>query len=90
MNSPHPGMYVSPTWALATKTIILTLKELMDRAELDYKFNQQRGEFIIDNWNGRIWIGSGDKPDSLRGPNLSWAGIDEPFIQRKEVFICHM
>ena len=58
----------------------------MDRAELDYKFNQQRGEFIIDNWNGRIWIGSGDKPDSLRGPNLSWAGIDEPFIQRKEVF----
>ena len=85
-NSPHPGMYVSPTWALATKTIILTLKELMTRAELDYKFNQQRGEFIIDNWNGRIWIGSGDKPDSLRGPNLAWAGIDEPFIQRKEVF----
>ena len=58
----------------------------MDRAELDYKFNQQRGEFIIDNWNGRIWIGSGDKPDGLRGPNLAWAGIDEPFIQRKEVF----
>ncbi len=86
VNSPHPGMYVSPTWALASKTIILTLKELMTKAELDYTFNQQRGEFVIDNWSGRIWIGSGDKPDSLRGPNLSWAGIDEPFIQRKEVF----
>ena len=86
MNSPHPGMYVSPTWALATKTIIITMKEILQRAEVDYKFNQQRGEFVIDNWNGLIWVGSGDKPDSLRGPNLSWAGIDEPFIQRKDVF----
>ena len=86
MNAPYPGMYVSPTWGLATKTIILTLKEIMQRAELDFTFNQHRGEFIIHNWSGCIWIGSGDRPSSLYGVNLAFAGIDEPFIQRKEVF----
>jgi hypothetical protein len=45
-----------------------------------------KGEFIIHNWDGHIWLGSGDKPESLRGPNLSWGAIDEPFIQKKDVF----
>jgi PBSX family phage terminase large subunit len=86
VNSPHPGMYVSPSHNLGQKTIIITLKEVMNKAGMDYTFNQMKGEFIIDNWNGKIWIGSGDKPDSLRGPNLAWAGIDEPFIQKRDVF----
>ena len=79
-------MYVSPTHGLAQKTIILTLKEIFRRSDIDFTFNQNKGEFRIHNWDGLIWIGSGDKPDSLRGPNLSWAGIDEPFIQKREVF----
>jgi len=86
LNSPHPGMYVSPSHNLSQKTIVITLKEIMDKAEMDYTYNQMKGEFLIHNWNGRIWLGSGDKPDSLRGPNLAWAGIDEPFIQKREVF----
>lgn len=85
-NKPIPGMYVSPSYALSQKTIVITLKEIMDRSEVDYTYNQQRNEFRIHNWDGVIWVGSGDKPDSLRGPNLAWAGIDEPFIQKKEVF----
>ena len=86
INKPLPGMYVSPTHGLAQKTIILTLKEIFRRSDIDFTFNQNKGEFRIHNWDGLIWIGSGDKPDSLRGPNLSWAGIDEPFIQKREVF----
>lgn len=86
INAPIPGMYVSPSYALSQKTIIVTLREIMDRSEMSYTYNQQRNEFRIHNWDGVIWVGSGDKPDSLRGPNLAWAGIDEPFIQKKEVF----
>ena len=86
INKPLPGMYVSPTHGLAQKTIILTLKEIFRRSDIDFTFNQNKGEFRIHNWDGLIWIGSGDKPDSLRGPNLAWAGIDEPFIQKREVF----
>jgi len=86
LNAPQPGMYVSPSHNLGQKTIIITLKEIMDKAGMNYTYNQLKGEFIISNWNGRIWIGSGDKPDSLRGPNLAWSGIDEPFIQKRDVF----
>ena len=86
INSPYPGMYVSSTWGIAQKTIIMTLLEIMDRSDLEYTWNQQRGEVRIANWNGTIWFGSGDRPHSLRGSNLCWAGIDEPFIQRKDVF----
>jgi hypothetical protein len=79
-------MYVSPTYKLAKKTIMITLKEMLDRSQIDYSFNRTDSIFHIKNWDGLIWIGSGDDPDSLRGPNLAWAGIDEPFIQSREVF----
>lgn len=86
INRPLAGMYVSPTWSLSNKTIVETLKQILGRSEIDYTFNQQKGEFNIHGWGGRIMLGSGDKPSSLTGVNLAWAGIDEPFIQRKEVF----
>ena len=85
LNSGIPGQYVSPTFMMARKTIIPTLYDIAIRSGLDLEHNKTYGEFIIRNWNGIIWIGSGDNPDSLRGPNLAWAGIDEPFIQDKLV-----
>lgn len=86
LNAPIAGMYVSPSYGLSQKTIVITLKEIMNRAGLDYSYNQMKGEFHIRNWDGHIWLGSGDRPESLQGMNCSWAGIDEPFIQKKDVF----
>ena len=86
INAPHPGMYVSPSHGLSQRTIVITLKDILNRTGIDYTYNQMKGEFHIHNWDGHIWLGSGDKPDSLKGSNLSWSGIDEPFIQKKEVF----
>ena len=85
-NAPIAGMYVSPSYGLSQKTIVITLKEIMNRTGLDYTYNQMKGEFHIRNWDGRIWLGSGDRPESLQGMNISWAGIDEPFTQKKDVF----
>jgi len=86
LNQPHAGMYVSPSHGLSQRTIVVTLKDILNRSAINYTYNQMKGEFLIHNWEGRIWLGSGDKPDSLKGSNLAWAGIDEPFIQKKEVF----
>ena len=86
INSPIPGMYVSASYKQAKKTIIPTLHEILRRAQVDYTFKVTDNEFIIHSWQGTIWIGSGEDPDSLKGPNLAWAGIDEPFIQKREVF----
>ena len=84
-NSGFPGQYVSPSYPMAEKTIIMTLKEIMMRSGLDYSYHETKHRFHIKNWDGHIWIGSGDKPDSLKGATLAWAGIDEPFIQKKDV-----
>ena len=38
--------------------------ELLDGAGIRYKFNVTNHEFTIRNWNGTIWIASGDEPES--------------------------
>lgn len=86
VNSGIPGMYVSPTYKIAKKTIIPTIKDICNRANISYTYNKTDFEFHIHNWDGFFWFGSGDVPDSLRGPNLGYGGLDEPFVQKKEVF----
>jgi len=86
LNPGIPGMYVSPTFKMAKKTIIPTFNEIATKSQLSIRHNKTDNEYYIDNWDGHFWIGSGDDPDSLRGPNLAWAGIDEPFLQKKDVF----
>ncbi|WP_217878337.1 hypothetical protein, partial [Vibrio alginolyticus] len=70
-----------------------TIKELLQGKQsllegFSWKYNKADWEFLI-RYKGRegiIWIGSGDDPDALKGPNLCGALIDEPFIQSREVF----
>ena len=86
IHSPLPGQYISPTYGMLLKTIIPIMREILNRSGVDYVYKQSQPISIhIKNWDGHIWFGSGDHPDSLRGPNLAWAGIDEPFIQKEEV-----
>jgi hypothetical protein len=86
INQGMSGICVSPSYQMAKKTMIPTLQSLMDQMELRYTFNISDHKFMIENWQGGFWIASGDDPDSLKGPTLSWYWIDEPFIQKKEVF----
>ena len=86
VNAPVPHLYVSPSYKQARKTVIISIRELLDDAGVRYRFNKTNHEFTIANWNGTIWVASGDEPESLKGPNVGSAGIDEPFIQKKEVF----
>ena len=84
-----PFMCVSPSYKQAKRTIIPAIKQLLEGRRIRYKFNKTDNEFRI--WRnqrvGLIWIGSGEDPDALKGPNLCGAGIDEPFIQHKDVFM---
>lgn len=86
LNSGLMGIFVSPTYAIAELTTIPTIKDILARMEVAYKFNQQKHLFWIPSWYGHIKIASGEDPISLKGGNMAWAGIDEPFVQRKEVF----
>ncbi len=93
-NAPSPFACVSPTFKLARRTTVKTMKALLIGKEtlhggaFRWKYHETHHEFSI--WyKGRqatIWIMSGEDPDALRGPNLGAAWIDEPFIQHEEVF----
>ncbi len=86
VNQGLPGQYVSPSYRIAQKTIVPTLMEIMDEASIAYRYLKTDNTFEVRSWGGVIMLGSGDDPDSLRGPNLAWMGLDEPFLMDKRVF----
>ena len=93
-NSPAPCMTISPSYTLASKTIVQSIDELLDgRCTLEphMKYSLRKSqpyEFTIElpGRTGLIWCMSGERPDRLKGPNIGAAGIDEPFIQHVDVF----
>lgn len=93
LNKGQPHFWVSPSYKIAKRTVVPTLIELLEGKKsqddgFKYEYNKSDGEFKI-NHRGRkgiIWLGSGEEPDSLKGPNIGSATIDEPFIQDREVF----
>ena len=87
LNAPIKGMLVSPTYGIAEMTTIPTIKDILAQMEVDYTYvGQPKNMFYIPLWNGHIKIASGDNPISLKGGNMAWAGIDEPFVQKRTVF----
>lgn len=92
-NNGQPHFWVSPSYKVAKRTVVPTLVELLDGKKtidpsLTYKYNKSDNEFRIQHKGrtGIIWLGSGEEPDSLKGPNIGSATIDEPFIQDVKVF----
>jgi len=94
-NAPVPGAIVSPTFPMARETTITTVSELLNGKEtilgrdgFRWEYKKQERSFIV-YYRGRIGraiVYSGDDPARLKGPNLAWAWVDEPFIQDVEVF----
>jgi phage terminase large subunit len=87
-NAPAPHLCVSPSYKMAKRTILPHLKNMLDGRRIRYKYNKSDFEFTLSygGRTGTIWVGSGDNPDALKGPNLGSANMDEPFMQRYEVF----
>jgi hypothetical protein len=85
LNAPLPHLYISPTYKQARRTVVVSIAGLLDVSRIKYLYNKTNHEFYIPGWKGTIWIGSGDDPNSLKGPNLATAGIDEPFLIDEDI-----
>lgn len=93
-NAPCAVAIVSPTFGLARQTVVTTIRELLNGKRtilgraLRWRYNKSTWTFSI--WyRGRqatILCYSGEDPDSLRGPNLAAAWLDEPFLMEEPVF----
>ena len=86
LNAGVEGLVISPSYGMADKTIVPTIESFLDKAGVAYTHNKSKHYFDIHAWDGFFWYASGDDPNSLRGPNIAWTWIDEPFIQRHDVF----
>jgi len=93
-NAPCPVAAVSPTYGMARDTTIATVEDLLEGKRhilgrsFSWRFNKSTSRFHI-KYRGRdatILIYSGERPQTLKGPNLAAIWIDEPFIQEEEVF----
>lgn len=93
-NAPYLVSAVSPTFPMARRTVIPTIQALLAGKHTIYgrkfwsNFNKSIHEFQI-RFRGRsatIIVQSGEEPKLLKGSTLAAAWIDEPFIQKREVF----
>lgn len=68
------GLVVSPTYPMLRDATLRSFQELADSQIADF----HKTEMIVSMRNGaEILFRSADKPDRLRGPNISWAWLDE-------------
>jgi phage terminase large subunit-like protein len=79
----QPSSYwalVAPTFDDGRDTMVegeSGLEFVLDRHKIKYEWNRSLGQLTLSN-NARVDLFSSQKPDALRGPNLSGAWGDEP------------
>lgn len=89
-NQGCPGVLVAPSYKMLHNPVTTTLYEILE--EQGIPFHHQKslnilkiGKPVIND----IYLRSGDAPDSLRGPTVSFFGLDEAAMQDKLVWkIC--
>lgn len=92
VNRPYPTLIVHPTSDGIEITLLPLFEKICDVAKIEYtlkrlstkiiatlRFGNSKKDF------GKIIFASGDRPRSLKGPNVASALIDEPFIMKEEI-----
>jgi hypothetical protein len=89
-NAPVPAAVICPSYPAAKLTAIPTIKALLEGKRQLYgpgfvwRFVGQSPMYFSIRHKGRnatIYVLSSDRPDSLKGSNLCFVALEEPFIQ---------
>lgn len=83
IKTPHVGVVTAPTYPMLRDSTLRTFFELADTLITDYNRSEQRA--MLSNGT-EILFRSADKPDRLRGPNVSWWWGDEAAYYHKDVW----
>ena len=84
LNNPLPIIWIVPKYDHITRVILPQLQDVDDHS--DQPWFLQPDQFVfhktdkILTWDGGgpIWFVSADHPESIAGPNVAAAGVDEP------------
>jgi len=81
-NKPGLGLVVAPTYKMLKDATIRTFKDVAGDAWLDLN----KSEMLARVANAEVLFRSSDKPERLRGPNLSWAFLDEAALSNERTW----
>ena len=83
---PLAGILVEPTKTQVRRVLVPRLREVLRQFGIDFIHKEQAGEFHLDFGDGHfiIYLGSTDRPETLEGPTLCFAGVDEAGLVRHE------
>lgn len=84
INAPLPGIWTVPDYGHIEDTILPMLEE--EDSETGDRWFLETGDYHYHHTNhiltwrggGPIYFASAEKPNSIAGPNMAWAAVDEP------------
>jgi phage terminase large subunit len=80
----RPGMIVAPTFPMLRDVTQTEFLNLLDTTGVTYVFNKAENKIFV---NGTVILfRSAEKPERLRGPNLSWVYLDEAALMRGKIW----
>jgi len=80
----RPGMIVAPTFPMLRDVTQTEFLRLLDETSVSYVFNKSENKIFVNG--ATILFRSAEKPDRLRGPNLSWVYLDEAALMRGKIW----
>jgi len=93
INKNCVGVIVSPTFKMSHRIIQRTLLEILNGKHQisPYRIRHERlkseESIRFPQWNSEIWFSNAANPDTLRGPNVAWALLDEAGIMAYECYL---
>lgn len=88
MNPGLEGLIVEPTHGMVADILLPTIERFCDDNGLTYRFVKPAGriDWLLDDFNFRFMLRSGDNPSRLVGTSVACAGIDEAGLQDGDVY----
>jgi predicted phage terminase large subunit-like protein len=81
------SLIVCLNYPVARRTVLPTLKRLLDESNINYTQNKSNFTFTIhDAGDHVIYIGSADVPDSLKGANVTCCWFDEVSVMDQSAY----
>ena len=89
-NVGAPGMMVAPTYKMIRDPLLDLFEAILQKQEIQYKL-VKNPDIVLSlyhngNYHNKITFRSADRPKSLRGPTLSFFGIDEAAMVDKDAW----
>ncbi len=88
LNPGLRGVAIEPTHGMVTDVLKPAIEEVCARHKFPFAFERPHGrlDLLFPSLRFRWMLRSGDNPDTLVGPTLAAAWIDEAGLQQSEVF----